>query len=375
MYYSQRYPKSKASESDKYWSFVIPDHSSFFVVVYKNNISIYQSRDEMLRHAQDNLLIEYVLPVPEDDYLKGGVRNMGKFKAGYCMKVFAKVPTEFNSEDLKQESWVFCFNDNNKKSQFLKSVARMKMIDQRSKDQVVTAASNTEVAEEEKTKDTTTAKKESSKDGKMIMIQDWSECTLKCWGGKQYQQWMCIPPQNWWLPCKWELIREKACNTEACPEVKASDDPNKIDDKQPFIKPTIKIARFSQRFNRYSKCIIRETDIFKMDKENNKYPARLVMNNQTLTIYWDDTYENKEYSFEIENTEFTLEWQDFCCFLLTDKIRQQKFCWFDTACGDPDENPFVRWLYRDFRDMKFTCKKMKNDTYHLRCRSRGNQKK
>jgi len=41
---------------------------------------------------------------------------------------------------------------------------------------------------------------------------------------------MCIPPQNGWLPCKWELIREKPCNTDACPEVKASAD-GKLEEK------------------------------------------------------------------------------------------------------------------------------------------------
>ena len=54
-----------------------------------------------------------------------------------------------------------------------------------------------------------------------------------------------------------------------------------------------------------------ETDIFRMDKDNNKLPARLIMNPHTLTIFQDDQYMNKEYSFDVANTDFKVL-PEFC---------------------------------------------------------------
>lgn len=163
---------------------------------------------------------------------------------------------------------------------------------------------------------------------------------------------MCIPPQKWWKPCEGETIVEKACNVDACPVIAAGGVPE--EPKEPFVKPLVKIARYSQRFNRYTKCIIKETDIFRMDDKNNKYPARLLMNNKTLTIYQDDDYINKDYTFDLQKTMFKLL-PEFCCFELTDNNRQSKFCWFDTSCGDPDLNLFAKTMQRDFNDFKTTC--------------------
>jgi Thrombospondin type 1 domain len=350
-FFSQRYPVKMQKEKDSHGSLLIPDKSSFFIVVFKDNIGVYSARDEIIRHEVDSLLFENVLPVPEDDFMKGSIKNLGKFKAGHCLKIGVKTPVAFNAENLSYSSWIFCFDTNNIKLKFLKAIVKMKIIDQRSRDQIITASSvepepsaNGAGAAEEK--------KPANLDGKMVLLQDWSDCTLKCGGGKSVQQWMCIPPQKGGKPCEGDTIRERPCNTDPCPVVTSAD--GKEEPKEKFVKPIVKITRYSRRFNRYTKCIIKETDIFRMDAQNNKYPARLVMNNKTLTIYQDDEYINKDYTFDLQHTIFTLL-PEFCCFQLTDKQRSNKYCGFDAGCGDPDLNLFAKGMQQDFNDFKTVC--------------------
>lgn len=364
----QRYPAKIAQTGDKNGSFVIPDNSSFFVVLYKDQLSIYSSRDEIIRHSVDTLLIEDIKPVPEDDFLFGGIKNLGKYKAGYCMKVKAKSPAAFNAEHFSFLNWYFCFDSLNKKSQFIKSLAKVKILQQRSNDNIVTAMG----IKDEDLKDKLEGKQTdddqnitSGKDGKMVLLQDWTECNLKCGGGKSFQQWMCVPPKPGGKPCVGDLIRTKECNSDPCPVARNKDDEKNNDEEElkKWKKPTVKITRFSQRFNRYTKCMIMETDIFKIDEENNKLPARIVMNPSTLTIFGNDDYSNKIYSFDLSKTEMKVMSNEFCCFELKDNSRKNKFCGFDTACGDPETNPFVTDLKEKFNEFKQVCNKGKTSLF------------
>ena len=364
----QRYPTSVAKNGDSNGSFVIPDDSSFFVVLYKDQLSIFTSRDEILKNSYDTLVLENILPVPEDDYLKGGVTNLGFYKAGYCMKVKTKTPAALNSEAVSSISWVFCFKTLNQKSTFMRTLAKVKVLEQRSKDQIVTAQAVSDDDLESKKKGNAGSSSESestsSKDGKMVLLQDWSECTLKCGGGKSFQQWMCVPPKNGGKPCKGDTIRVKACNEQPCPQARAPEDEVDKDkeDRKNWKKPTVKIARFSKRFNRYTKCSLMETDIFQMDSENNKLPSRIIMNPSTLTIFGNDDYLNKVYSFDLKKTEMKVL-PKFCCFELQDNIRKNEFCGFDTACGDPEKNAFVVDLAEKFNEFKTICNKGKSSTF------------
>jgi len=64
-----------------------------------------------------------------------------------------------------------------------------------------------------------TAKPGSRIDGKWVILQDWSQCTQICGGGRQYLQRLCVPPQNGGMPCDGEAILTKECNTQPCPTV------------------------------------------------------------------------------------------------------------------------------------------------------------
>lgn len=98
-------------QKDKFGGFVIPDKSSFFVVVFKDNIAVYSARDEIIRHEVDSLLFSNLGPVPEDDFMKGSIKDLGKFKAGHCLKLKVSSPAAFNAETMSKSQWVFCFDD------------------------------------------------------------------------------------------------------------------------------------------------------------------------------------------------------------------------------------------------------------------------
>jgi len=367
---SQRYPQKVATSSDKNGSFVIPDESSFFFVIYEDQLTVYSSRDQIIRNSVDSLMIENITPVPEDDYLRGGIKNMGVYdKAGFCFKVRTKTPAAFNALNYSNLTWIICSQNLKAKSAFLKTLARVKIWHQRSKDMIITA----KAVEDENDKDKLNGedpdeenpnKDAESKDGKMILLQDWSPCTLKCGTGTQTQQWMCVPPKEGGKPCKGDTIRVKKCNEDPCPEIRpAEKDEDEDKEKEKWRKPTVKITRFSQRFNRYSKCDLFETDIFYLvtdeeTKVKNKLPARVIMNSSILSIYGNDDYVNKVFSFDLAKTNIKIL-PKFCCFELTDHVRKTEFCGFDTACGDPRTNPFVKDVVQKFNEFKNTCNKGK----------------
>jgi len=83
-------------------------------------------------------------------------------------------------------------------------------------------------------------------DGKWVIIQDWSQCSMACNGGKQFLQRVCIPPKSGGDQCEGEPVLERHCNTFPCPnvikrEVKLKTTRN----------PIIRVQRLSNRFLRY----------------------------------------------------------------------------------------------------------------------------
>ena len=52
---SQRIPKSQLSEKNKFGSMYIPNKASFFMVVYKESLSIFSERKNQVNHHIDNI--------------------------------------------------------------------------------------------------------------------------------------------------------------------------------------------------------------------------------------------------------------------------------------------------------------------------------
>jgi len=57
------------------------------------------------------------------------------------------------------------------------------------------------------------------KDGYWQLLQDWSQCSVKCGGGTSTQQWLCVPPKQGGKACLGDSIRTKPCNNQQCPSI------------------------------------------------------------------------------------------------------------------------------------------------------------
>lgn len=363
-FYHQRYSAEESKKSDKHGPLVIPDAYSFYMVVYNNTVSMYSARDKIIRKNVDSFQIDRIDDIPEDKLFKGGLEDLGKHYPGNCFKVKITIPAKFTVEPSTQvygKHWFFCVDDVKIKAKMMKTLIKLKLEKQRRNGLYLMYDAIKE--KEPKSLDLDVNKKFKTgvgdkTDGVMVMIWDWSECTLKCGGGKQYQQWMCIPPKNGGKPCVGDLIKERPCNEQKCPESTVMLET--VKETQPIVKdPIIRIGKFSTRFNRYSKCLIKETDIYRldMDHEINKiqrFPSRLVMNNKTITIYEDDSYNKLVYSFDLLHTRFIAD-KEFCCFVLRDTIQSRKVCGFPQSCGTVESNKFVNDWSKDFKLFKVDC--------------------
>jgi hypothetical protein len=368
-YFSQRVPMSISQNKDKYGLLMIPNKSSFFAVLKKDGIHIFSSRDDTIRSQVDSLQIKYIKPIPEDNYLKGGVHDLGSFAIGYCFEAKAIVPNK------RQITWVFCLKDEKEKSKLFKTLIQLVLKNQRSfgkfetSDSVALAGKEKTLAamlaEKNKPKDDRPEATGPPQDGFWLLLQDWSPCSHKCGGGNQYQQWQCIPPKNGGKPCKGESIKTKKCNENKCP---GSEELLRIAEltKPEVKKPIVQVAPFSSRLQRYEKCIIKENDAFmteyKDNKKSSKMPVRILMNNSTITIYKDDVHTAIYHSFSLESTAFTLMKSKFCCFNIQDSVMSTNLCGYEKYCGNTVDNKWANDWSDHFKLFKVSCRVGKMET-------------
>ena len=84
--------------------------------------------------------------------------------------------------------------------------------------------------------------------GYWIIIQNWTDCSLRCGGGKSYLQRLCIPPKFGGNPCIGETLISRSCNNLPCPDILDLNENNRTE----VLKPTIKVMQFTNRPQRYS---------------------------------------------------------------------------------------------------------------------------
>jgi len=333
----------------------------------------------------DNFNIHDITAIPEDKILMGGVKDIGLVDNYNCLRVKITSPSQYisppdqnndhnpnsnnnNNNDDSQitystELWTLCVEDLVEKGKLINTLLSLKIDQQRKEniyllyDQLPDSSSSSS-----DTKDKSGNSGNSDvQDGVLQLLQDWSECTLKCGGGKSYQQWMCIPPKNGGEPCEGDLIKTKDCNTQACPIPKPNEGKDsKSSTEKEYLKPIIKIGPYSNRPNRFTKCIIKEGDAFRLEHdkdtgEYNRIPSKILLNNRTFSIFDDDTYNKLTASFELEKTNFDAE-GEFCVFSLTDNHKKIMLRGFDQGCGTPEEDKFVSSWSKAFNLFKFECK-------------------
>jgi hypothetical protein len=300
---------------------------------------------------------------------------LGNFTEGKCLQVFTNKPgspnISFNAEKDNGilENWIICLDEDNKKENLIEILIQLKLLKQQKEEQIKKENNGIKPRQQETLnnfeKKLTGApiieKRKDFKDvdGYWILLQDWVQCSLKCGGGKSYQQWMCVPPKAGGRNCEGPAIRTKDCNTHPCPGDRSLPGiPVVNDDLHEVAKPIIKSLPFSQRKQNFIKCVIKESDIFYLKKnpfeKTDKLlpmPSRIVMNNRTISVFDEDSYDHAVFTFELSQTELTGYEKDACCFNLVSNSKQFTICGgFGESCQG-----FVNEWNHDFTLFKQLC--------------------
>ena len=87
-------------------------------------------------------------------------------------------------------------------------------------------------------------------DGYWIVLQEWTQCSLKCGGGTSTLHRMCVPPKYGGKDCEGSNIISKPCNIQPCPEIKILK--NSLKNNETMKDPIVKVVTFSNRPQRYT---------------------------------------------------------------------------------------------------------------------------
>jgi hypothetical protein len=202
-------------------------------------------------------------------------------------------------------------------------------------------------------------------DGKWVVLQDWSQCSLACGGGFQTLQLMCHPPQNGGKPCIGSNIRKRPCNPQRCPEMNISDVSIK------FEKPIVKMMPLTNRPTRYDKCHLKESDIFAvlkpqgidlvdqlkidpnymMTDQCGKIPARVIMTNKSISVYRDESLDSIIFTSDLNLVYLLRIQKSENCFILQGKNLNQQII----LCSMEHKDSFVEEWDFDFSLFKNQC--------------------
>ena len=346
-------------------------HHFWAKLLSTGNLNILSNRineSNTLADTIANLNTDIIKYIHKDDNASGAIKDLGSLKEGHCLSVSTLKP-EPKKERLydpqeafgEDQTWVICLDDEKQKKILMSYLVSIKLQRQKhigSELEEINGNKGPKTgAELLKPKPVMPKIRRggpSHDDGYMILLQDWSECSVKCGGGFSTQQWMCVPPRKKGLPCPGASIMTKPCNKKPCPSVNGvSLGLPKNDKTHVTLNPIYTALPFSSRPQNYVECEIKESDIFYVTKEFDvnkklevKVPARLVMNTQTISVFKDDSYETALVVFNLADTALSLSQNDHCCMYLTNENRETQVCAFGSNCGTRSDPKWVnQWLY------------------------------
>lgn len=361
----------------------IQDKNHFWCKLLRSgNLNILGSRRNEKTTLADNVenlntdLIGYVHP---ENNANGAIKDLGSFNEGHCLSISTVVPEpkkdlNYNPRTQSGEeiTWIICTDRGSQKKQLMSSLVSLKIERQRiikdfgleEQTNSISVAQLMQVKPIQPKIEKYNGRGASVDDGYWILLQDWSTCSLKCGGGEQTQQWLCVPPKNQGKPCVGVSIRRKPCNDKPCPSTTVTGIIKADDSTHITLKPIYKALPYSKRPQQYVKCLIKENDVLYKTKEYDpekktsiKVPGRIVMNTKTISIYKDDGYNNLLFSFNLSDTVFSKSASDYCCFILSNANREYEMCGFNNNCGTV-ENPVwvAKWGF-DFEYFQSKCYK------------------
>lgn len=352
----------------------IPGKTSFWSVVYEDRINFVTGRNDATSKVYDSMAFTQIKTIPDDNNFLGGVKDKGKFSEGWCFEVQTMIKpdgkmfqmTEAEPYPLKgiEKIWYICADTEKVKADFMNVIIKLRLKLQHGLGLWYNSA---KPPKKETVSDMVSNSPQTVTnvlDGYWILLQDWSTCSVKCGGGFQHKQLMCVPPKPGGKPCSGEAMRKKACNEEPCPELGNADDEAKKNGTK-MLPPIIKMMPISVRPLRYDKCHLKESDCiytaFKpgvgIEGNNMKVPSRIVMNEKSVSIYTDEDLTSELGTYILERTTFLTIEGSTTCFALESGDAKGQFCNMDTSGNY--SNFIEEWKY-DFNLFKAQCHRAKD---------------
>jgi hypothetical protein len=310
-----------------------------------------------MANTYETLNMALLSTIIENEGYNGGIIDFGNFTEGFCFKL----------NTLYKQTYILCADSLEEKLRIMENIKQMKITQQRSMGIIAlmnlspTKTASLTDALYGHTKDPQDVNKNESADGYWVLLQDWSQCTVKCGGGESVYQRLCVPPKNGGNPCKGEAIVRRPCNTHPCPSINGDTPIDPIfNSNTTFAKPIVKVMPYSSRPTRYSKCIIKESDMMMLkDVEGNAFqkdnreqlPIRLIMNNRTISAFENDNIKAQVVSFNLHSTDFRRSKYRKYCFVLSEGNQKSEFCPF---AFEKEKRVYEEWDSQ-FHLFKYSC--------------------
>lgn len=320
----------------------------------------------------DSFTIAEIASIFENEKVpKGGIEDFGNFDEGFCLK--------FNVIDQKRSIYILCFDSLSEKTKIKALVRSLKITDQHkngiyliengpNSPQNKESISSLFGAKSDRHKDPN----QQPKDGYWIVLQNWSQCSLKCGGGISTLQRMCIPHKKGGKPCQGKAILTKECNKQPCPSVYGTSENLENKKNTEVMKPIVKIMPFTNVPQRYTLCKIKESDMmiyFQTDDPNLlssnlmqqrklepgmkdiNVPSRVIMNNSTLSVFTGEHYETLYQTYTLKKSIFYINKAKKGCFVIKQNKESVTLCPFGCERDDKEQKAWMR----DFDLFKNKC--------------------
>jgi len=309
----------------------------------------------------DSFTIEEIANVFEDVRVpKSGIEDFGNFNEGYCLK--------FNLMDKNRSIYILCFDSLSEKTK-IQNLARSLKIESQHKEGIYLINGLNPPKNKETISSLFGPKSDKKKgleklsDGYWIVLQNWSQCSLKCGGGISTFQRMCIPPKKGGKPCQGKAILTKECNKQPCPEVYGSAENLANRNNTEVMKPIVKIMHFTNVPQRYTLCKIKESDMmiyFKTDDptllssnlldsrklepgmNDISIPSRVIMNNSTLSVFTGEHYETLFQTYTLKKSAFFISKGKKGCFVIQQNKESITLCPFGCERDDKEQKEWAK---------------------------------
>ena len=230
-------------QKDDCGSLEIPDAFHFFFYLTFDALYIVSARKNDL--AKTFRVLNFKSNTMKNSEMVLGIEDQGDYQEGYCFKL--RVNNCGSNEFV-----ILCSDNLADKLDWIKRISVLKLKCQNPSTHLINEVviqANINGNSQYQTKYSEDFKenivyKTQKIDGKWVVLQDWSSCTLACGNGSQTLHRFCIPPSDGGMACEGQGVVNRSCNTQACPNVRVV-----VEEK---VAPTrIKMMRISKRPQRY----------------------------------------------------------------------------------------------------------------------------